>query len=434
MEAGKTYRTAITVVPRGVLQQYPKKWLFAEDEEIDEDENETNLALWKERKEAVQSGIIPDNEDEDMYLAESSNFFGQTERNLNNNMMQGFQMDADQIDDAIEGESRLLADNDNLIVACSLLDGFFELESYVFTAESASIGMRTSNIVGNVTPLAIEWCGISDSNGLVAVSSFESGDWGIELYDMNFEDKVEPVATLGGEEAKDKNRGHLGAVLALSRHPKDGKVLASSGASGDIFIWDLAKRSVINKWEGHKGKEIQCLKYNPDNSGVLASASFDHTVNVYDSRISKRRSTPEIIKAKLTDDPESICWIDESHLAVSQSNGEVRIYDLRSTKCPIMNWQASSKEVSTIIQPAINGLLVTGSYDGYARVWDITNETPEFPICERIIGREAPILSGLQCPEEPNYMIFTSEEVVGWDLSCDHYASEVVEWSRMKNS
>jgi len=434
MEPGKTYRTAITVVPRGVLQQYPKKWLFADDEEIDEEEHEQNLALWKERKEAIEAGVIPDNEDVDMQLAESSNYFGQAERDLNDGMMEGFQIGVDEIDEAIDGEARMLAKEDNLVVACSLLDGFFELESYVFTAESASIGLRTSNIIGNVTPLAVEWCGTPDAMGCIAVSSFESGRWGIEIYDVNYDDRVEPVATLGGEEEKDKNRGHLGAVLALSRFPKDGKMLASAGASGDIFVWDLARKAVVNKWEGHGGKEIQCLKYNPDNSGVLASASFDRTVNVYDSRISKKRSAPEVIKAKLSDDPERICWIDEHHLAASQSNGEVKIYDLRSTKCPLLSWQASNKEVSCLIQPGISGLLVTGSYDGYARVWDITNDTPEFPICERIIGRESPVLDGLNCPEEPNYMIFAAHDIVGWDLSCDHYASEVVEWTRMKST
>merc|ERR1719376_1128443 len=102
-----------------------------------------------------------DEDDADLQLAEQSNVFGEVESYLRdtstNNLNQRFS--AAKLDELIDGDAVAMTSADNLIVSSCLQDGFFTLQSHMFSSDTASVSIRTSNIMGDVTPLALQWCG-----------------------------------------------------------------------------------------------------------------------------------------------------------------------------------------------------------------------------------------------------------------------------------
>eukprot|EP00915_Cephaloidophora_sp_WS-2016_P005392 GHVH01007122.1.p2 GENE.GHVH01007122.1~~GHVH01007122.1.p2 ORF type:complete len:182 (+),score=42.27 GHVH01007122.1:47-592(+) len=181
MEPGKTYRTALAIVPRRFTLKYPLSWMKGDD--MNEEENEENEALWAKK---IQNDDIEEQEDEDISLANKSSLFGVIERELSvPEPPEKFALTAEQIDDIIDGDAMKVEETDNLVVCTSFLDGVSDLESHCLQCDNASIAVRSTNVMGNVTPLAIEWCGgfllTEEPCNYVAVSSFETSDWGIEI-------------------------------------------------------------------------------------------------------------------------------------------------------------------------------------------------------------------------------------------------------------
>eukprot|EP00915_Cephaloidophora_sp_WS-2016_P005396 GHVH01007126.1.p1 GENE.GHVH01007126.1~~GHVH01007126.1.p1 ORF type:complete len:341 (+),score=44.54 GHVH01007126.1:304-1326(+) len=328
-------------------------------------------------------------------------------------------------------------ETDNLVVCTSFLDGVSDLESHCLQCDNASIAVRSTNVMGNVTPLAIEWCGgfllTEEPCNYVAVSSFETSDWGIEIYNMDYCDRIEPALVLGGIKADKKNRGHLGAVLSLAHNRTKPKFIASGGDRGDVVVWDLRDNVVVNEWNGHDGKPIQCLKWNSDGT-MLACAGFDRTITIIDEKIMKKRHKTDLIHCRIPDDPEQLCWIDNHHVAVSMSNGQVMIFDMRVPDTPLMEWSASDQEVTGLCTTHYDGLILTASQDGFARVWDITSGiAPEYPLSERDCGHGTPLLCAATVPEEPSYAVFGASELVCWDLACPEYSDEICRWVELQD-
>ncbi len=75
--------------------------------------------------------------------------------------------------------------------------------------------------------------------------------------------------------------GSNSAIRALAFSP-DGKTLASAGADRVATLWDLASRTPIVVFEGHKGS-IRALAFSPDGK-QLATAGEDGEVKLWDPK------------------------------------------------------------------------------------------------------------------------------------------------------
>lgn len=159
-------------------------------------------------------------------------------------------LDADAMDKLVEGELLQVRETDNIIISTCVTNGVSELETSIYSRDDASIWTRSSIMLGNVIPLAVEYCGKNSLGGtLVALSGFESGDAGIELWDIDYMDQLEPLKYLGGTDQTKESESHIGPVLCLAQCPANSNIMASGGADSDIIIWDLTigKRGLVKQ-------------------------------------------------------------------------------------------------------------------------------------------------------------------------------------------
>ncbi|OQR90091.1 mitogen-activated protein kinase organizer [Thraustotheca clavata] len=106
----------------------------------------------------------------------------------------------------------------------------------------------------------------------------------------------------------------------------DNAKFASCGRDKVIFQWDVATGKNIRKLEGH-AHSVNAVEYNDDCS-VLASASYDSTVRLWDMR-SRNSFNPIQILNQFTDSVTSVKLTDHEIIAGSV-DGYVRIYDVRA--------------------------------------------------------------------------------------------------------
>ena len=75
--------------------------------------------------------------------------------------------------------------------------------------------------------------------------------------------------------------GHAREILGLDITHDNAK-FASCGADQSVFVWDVAKGTIVRKMQGHFGK-INTVAFSAD-AQVLCSAGFDAKVMLWDMR------------------------------------------------------------------------------------------------------------------------------------------------------
>ena len=231
---------------------------------------------------------------------------------------------------------------------------------------------------------------------------------GIEIWDLDYIDAVEPTATLGGYESADvkissssgksskpklKKDGHQDAVLGLSWNSQFRNVLASASADKTVKVWDISTETCTETLTKHTSK-VQCLEWNPEEKTVLVSGGFDKHARVCDVRAPKEASLDFNVGA----DCESVCWSARNPVEffVSNENGEVACFDTRmassnnSSKSSSKKKSGSSKTETTVTSSAERwrikaheeattsvscchgspGAFLTSSTDGTLKLWD----------------------------------------------------------------
>ena len=117
-------------------------------------------------------------------------------------------------------------------------------------------------------------------------------------------------------------RGHQGAVLTVAYHPT-GKVLASGGIDGKVFLWDAATGANLAILKDHKSW-VNGLGFSPDGS-LLASCSSDGTVKLWNVAGKSVQATLEGKAAEL----RSLAWApDGKRLAVGTRYGTIQVWDI----------------------------------------------------------------------------------------------------------
>lgn len=363
---------------------------YDDDAEIDADEDD--------------SGWVDDDgsDEEDSAMADSA-----AAGNLGG--MQGEGMDDDADDDAksegSDAEDNAILSSDAVLLVAHTEEDFSCIEVQIYDEENGSLYVH-HDITLPAFPLALEWLSkppsLSSSSAdatadvagtagsFVAVGTFKPG---IELWNLDVLDPLEPSAVLGGEAisgasgagagvGKARGKGgrsrvslvegsHTDAVMGLSWNVHNRDVLASGSADTTVKLWDIGSQRCTGTWQVHTGK-VQDILWHPQEAALLASGSFDKTAAVFDVRAAPQ--SVECARYQIPADVECIGWnpFAVEQLVVASEDGVLSCFDVRSRTSPLWTLNAHSKTTSSLcFSPHVPGLLVTASVDKSVKVWDV---------------------------------------------------------------
>ncbi|KAF5753007.1 Transducin/WD40 repeat-like superfamily protein [Tripterygium wilfordii] len=319
----------------------------------------------------------------------------------------------DDDDDSEELEDKTIKPTDAVIVCARNDDDFCHLEVYVFEElEDGDSNLYVHNdIVLPSFPLCTAWldCPIKggEKGNFIAVGSMEPS---IEVFNLDVLGEVKPCAVLGGiaenlvaedgtteekekKKKKKKNKkgkktsieykegSHTDSVLGLAWNKEYRNILASASADKQVKIWDVSVGRCDITMEHHTDK-VQAVAWNHHSPQVLLSGSFDHSIVMKDGRV----PTHSGFRWSVTADVESLVWDPhtEHSFVVSLEDGTVRGFDIRtatsspsSESKPSFTLHAHDQAVCTVsYNPLAPNLLATGSTDKMVKLWDLSNNQP----------------------------------------------------------
>ena len=322
-------------------------------------------------------------------------------------------------------------------------------------------------------PLSVSWMSYPDSGqrpNCVAVGTMYPG---IEIWDLDTIDAVEPIVTLGGFKQRttsigfnssewhdqegsysDGSKGldpalapkkqkkrkqkqskglnnlelqkdsHADAVLSISWNSQHCNVLASASADNTVRIWDILTQSTQHTLTHHSNK-VQAVEWNPTEPSVLLTGGFDKNVAVVDVRDSRNAA----IKWSVGGDVECAIWNLRSptQIIVSDETGTVTCFDSRMGECsnPIFDVLAHKKAATCMsVSTGAPSLLVTASTDKTMKLWDIS--TGELNLIAQNNPEIGALFTAAFSPSVP-YLIGCAGakgEIAVWDILSEKSVAE----------
>ncbi|XP_014674896.1 PREDICTED: WD repeat-containing protein 76-like, partial [Priapulus caudatus] len=164
-------------------------------------------------------------------------------------------------------------------------------------------------------------------------------------------------------------------IFSVAIHPSEQQTLVCAGDKwGHVGLWDVGSSlgsNGVHLYEPHS-RPISSIKFNPQDTGHLYSASYDGTVRYADL------AKGVFNEAYVTDEEDDIMCRDidfssADTFVVALGTGEFCLVDSRTQGYKAeKTYVAHSKGLRTIsVHPVDKHYVLTCSVDGFAKVWDL---------------------------------------------------------------
>ncbi|KAF9007566.1 WD40-repeat-containing domain protein [Cyathus striatus] len=316
----------------------------------------------------------------------------------------------DDEEDAEREELEILP-TDSLLVTAKTEDEISQLEIFVYDESQENLYVHHDLMLPNF-PLCLEWLDFPPASSIktrfrnyIAVGTLDPE---IEIWSLDVLEAMYPTTILGrpdetkahvpmplgtGKKKKKKTKHremqkgyHVDAVLSLSWNRHQRNLLASASADRTVKLWDLTRdptsggedAGAIRSFDVHKDK-VQSVQWNDKEPSVLLTGSYDRTVRTFDSR-----APDSCVGAVVGSDVEALRWDPwESYgFYVALENGLVLNFDARTLPSNLdtpsvarFTLSAHDGAASSIdVNPHMRGCIVTGGTDKLVKVWNVTEE------------------------------------------------------------
>ena len=338
---------------------------------------------------------------------------------------------ADDEDEDSDEEDVIIKPTDCVLCVGRTEDEHSAVEVYVYDEDKGSLFVHHDFQIP-AFPLAFaqlnQGPGSAEVGSYLAVGSFLPG---IEVWNLNVMDVLEPACTLGGYEdervnvvgrkAKDrklKEGSHEDAVLCLDWHAAHRERLVSGSADETVKLWDVTTQQCTatlthhrdsrdssgsikssKKDKGKKSKKskskaeaagddddswydeaqhanlshkVQSLHINPSEPSLLLTGAYDRTVHLVDMRTAGSGTAAQRVY-RVESDVETVRWHGRAPLfLVATETGMVYLFDARRAEQPLFRLAAhSSATTAAQFSPHVDGLFLTSSADKTVKLWSV---------------------------------------------------------------
>ncbi|TFK49635.1 transducin family protein/WD-40 repeat family protein [Heliocybe sulcata] len=274
-----------------------------------------------------------------------------------------------------EREDLEILPSDNLLVVAKTEDEVSQLEIYVYDDSEENLYVHHDLMLPNF-PLCLEWLDFppvqssplspqtpqKQFGNYIAVGTMdpEIEVWSLDVVEGMYPDMVlgrpdktaahVPVPLGTGKKKRKKTKArqvsayhHVDAVLSLSWNRTHRNLLASASADKTVKLWDLsrdpslmpqdaegvdsASGCAIRSFEGIHEDKVQAVQWNQADPTVLLTGGYDRAVRVFDSR-----APDACLGTVVSADVEALRWDPwNSHsFYVSLEDGTVLNFDART--------------------------------------------------------------------------------------------------------